>query len=571
MLLDRWFRAVFTVLSLAAVTLAVASCATGRSAAPTTWAPASLHSTASGSPPAGGRDGDVVSGQAGLPTTPSATMADVERAAAPAEGAPVELTVPAGGALELDVESAVLLALENNKELRVERSNPPIHKTFEEEERSAFDPVLSGSVSGERVQQFPPAASGAVRGRTDSVGGTVSLDQFLPTGTTLALGASADRTESSTGAPLTTTRLGLSVTQALLRGSGTDVNLASLRQARLDTLSSEYALRGFAEALMAQVEETYWNCALALRQIEIFTESLKLAEQQLQETEERIRIGKLPEIELAATQAEVALRREGLINARSALATTRLRLLRLLNPPGGNLWGREVTLREQPTVPEAEPDAVEAHVQLALRMRPDLNQARVSLQRGDLDVVKTKNGLLPQMDLFITLGKSGYADSFGDSVADLTGDSYDALLGVDLEYPLDNRAARARYGRAVRGRDQADEAVQNLAQLVELDVRSAYIEVSRAREQVAATAATRTLQEETLRAETEKFRVGKSTTFLVARAQRDLLASQIGEIEAVVNYRTALVELYRLEGSLLARRGITTPGDRAEQSKNPAR
>jgi outer membrane protein TolC len=222
-------------------------------------------------------------------------------------------------------------------------------------------------------------------------------------------------------------------------------------------------------------------------------------------------------------------------------------------------------------VPEAEPDAVEAHVQLALRMRPDLNQARVSLQRGDLDVVKTKNGLLPQMDLFITLGKSGYADSFGDSVADLTGDSYDALLGVDLEYPLDNRAARARYGRAVRGRDQADEAVQNLAQLVELDVRSAYIEVSRAREQVAATAATRTLQEETLRAETEKFRVGKSTTFLVARAQRDLLASQIGEIEAVVNYRTALVELYRLEGSLLARRGITTPGDRAEQSKNPAR
>lgn len=208
MLLDRWFRAVFTVLSLAAVTLAVASCATGRSAAPTTWAPASLRSMGldgpageGGRPPARGRDGDVVSEQAGPPTTPSATMADVERAAAPAEGAPVELTVPTGGPLELDVESAVLLALENNKELRVELSNPPIRKTFEEEERSAFDPVLSGSVSGERVQQFPPVASGAVRGRTDSVGGTVSLGQFLPTGTTLALGASADRTESSTGAP----------------------------------------------------------------------------------------------------------------------------------------------------------------------------------------------------------------------------------------------------------------------------------------------------------------------------------------------------------------------------------
>jgi len=84
--------------------------------------------------------------------------------------------------------------------------------------------------------------------------------------------------------------------------------------------------------------------------------------------------------------------------------------------------------------------------------------------------------------------------------------------------------------------------------------------VNRAREQVAATAATRKLQQETLRAETEKFSVGKSTTFLVAQAQRDLVVSQIAEIEAVVNLLKGLVELYRLEGSLLERRGVDAPG-----------
>jgi outer membrane protein TolC len=80
------------------------------------------------------------------------------------------------------------------------------------------------------------------------------------------------------------------------------------------------------------------------------------------------------------------------------------------------------------------------------------------------------------------------------------------------------------------------------------------------REQITATAATRKFQEEKLRVETEKFRVGKSTSLLVAQAQRDLVVSQIAEIRAVANYFKALVALYRLEGSLLPRRGLSAPG-----------
>ena len=62
------------------------------------------------------------------------------------------------------------------------------------------------------------------------------------------------------------------------------------------------------------------------------------------------------------------------------------------------------------------------------------------------------------------------------------------------------------------------------------------------------------------RSETAKFAAGKSTSFLVAQAQRDLVASQIGEVEAVVRYLQAFVRLFRDDGSLLERRGIETPG-----------
>lgn len=66
--------------------------------------------------------------------------------------------------------------------------------------------------------------------------------------------------------------------------------------------------------------------------------------------------------------------------------------------------------------------------------------------------------------------------------------------------------------------------------------------------------------EEKLRIETEKLRVGKSTSFQVAQAQRDLLASRIAEVQALTNYLKALIDLYRQDGSLLERRRISAPG-----------
>jgi len=82
------------------------------------------------------------------------------------------------------------------------------------------------------------------------------------------------------------------------------------------------------------------------------------------------------------------------------------------------------------------------------------------------------------------------------------------------------------------------------------------VEVKRTSEQINASTATRQLREEVLRTEEEKFRVGTSTALLVSQAGRDLIASQIAEVEAVIAYRKALLELYRADGTLLDRRAI---------------
>jgi outer membrane protein TolC len=479
------------------------------------------------------------------------------------EPADANNAIAAKGPLKIGIHEAILLAMENNQSLIVERMNPEIQRTFVQEELAVFDPLISPEVSNRRsvADRLSRAGSSIESQTVDSITGSISMAKLFPTGTALDLEAGTNYTDSSLYSDtFTANRIGFSITQALLRGMDVRANMARVNQARLDTLISEYELRGFTEIVLEQVESRFWDYALAQRQIEIYTDSLKLAEKQMTEAEERIVIGDLAETELAAAQAEVALRRENLINARSALAKERLGLLRLLNSSGDIDWNRDVTLQYDTTLPDFQLDDVDQHVQVALRMRPDLNQTRLQIKRGDLEVVRTKNGLLPKLDTFISFGKSGYADTFDRALNNIDEGSYDVAWGLAFEGSPMNRSARARYARAVAGKQQLSKALENLSQLIQVDVRSAYIEVTRTQEQISATAATRNFQEEKLRAETEKFRVGKSTSLLVGQAQRDFVASQIAEIQAVANYLKALVALYRLEGSLLQRRGLTAPG-----------
>lgn len=465
--------------------------------------------------------------------------------------------------MSLSLSEAVLVALENNHEIRLERLSWDIRATYENEQRAIFDPTLGGEVSHQRTrsERLARTGSGTESSLQEVSRGSLSAEQFLPTGTSLSLEGAYTRTESSLYAnPFTATRLGLTVTQSLLQGGSLQANLASLEQARLDSRMSEYEFRGFTEFLVAQVEKAYWDFMLAHRRIQIFEESMKLAEQQLSDTEARIEIGQLAEVELAAAQAELASRRENLINARGTLALRKLELLRLLNPPGVTLGHEEIFLTEAPLIPEVTGEPVELHLEVARRMRPELNQARLQIERGQIEGAGTRNGLLPLLDVFITLGKTGYAESFPDSWGNLDEDAYDALSGIRVSYPLMNRAALARDRRARLSLEQAEEALRNLEQLVEVDVRSAHIEINRTREQMVATEATRQFRQQALRAETEKFRVGRSTSFLVAQAGRDLVQSRIDAVEAVANHLKAWVELFRLEGSLLERRGIAAPG-----------
>jgi len=442
----------------------------------------------------------------------------------------------------ISFDDALSLSLKNNKSLAVQMFDPKISLTKETIEKAAFDPAISAEAGGSRNK----SASGSIDNRSSE---SVELSQKLRGGGEVTIGLSSDD-----ASPGNSARIGVSLSAPLLQGAGSDVNLAGVRQAALNTESSRLELRAFVESLVEQVSNAYWDMALAQREIKIYEDSLALAEQQLAETETMVDLGSLAEIETVAARAETALREQALVNARSRLETLRVKMLRLMNADPASETGL-LASDELVSPTDAAPD-ISMVADNAIKNRPDLLRARLAVERGDIEVVKTKNGLLPYLSFFVTLGGTGYSDSFGDAFGGMLSDAYDARAGISYSATLGRAADKARFAAAELSLEQTRASLENMELLAREEAVNARLEVERARGQLAASEAALELQKEKLRAETEKFRIGKSTAIALQQAQRDHLRAEVDSVSAAADLLKARVSLLRAQGVLLQNMNI---------------
>ncbi len=463
--------------------------------------------------------------------------------------------IPAGP-LELGSSDAIMMMLKNNPEIMVRQLSTEISRTYEKQEQGAFSHVIGGGISSS-VSEAPGTAGTDIS--TAGVSAGASLGKTFSSGTVLEVDAQTDISDSSGSGQEAVSSIGITVNQPLLKGFGKEVNTAELIQSRINTEISVHEFKAYAEYLAGETEKTYWDYALVLKQVEIYKESLDLANRQLEETEERITIGKLSEVERVAVQAEVASRKVSLLNAENSVIQTRLKLLKLLQPEQTSLWDRDIHIADTITDNVLDVGELEEHIKAGLEMRSDLNQARLEIRKGNLAVVTTNNGLLPRLDFFISLRSHGYEDSPLASAGEIDGKYYNASAGLTLNYPLGNAEARAVSDRAHLSLRMQTYALKNLVRVAEFEIRTAYLEVMRLKDQIPATKAARLLQEEKLKVEKEKFRIGRSTPYLVSQAQRDLLQSRIDEIESLVQYREAVIDLFLKDGMYLSRQGLSLP------------
>ena len=474
------------------------------------------------------------------------------------------VTTSTKGAKTVAILEAVCWAIESNQSLRIERLKPQIAATSIESSWGAFDTKLSaqGSVGsahsstlGPRLKDSPSDSRQEQERVSRSRTFSVDLSGRLPTGTDYDLGIGINRSVTNSTYPFYSSAVNLNITQNLLKGAGPKVNLVQVRTAENTYLISLYQLEQALINLVTNVENAYWDLYLAYKTLDIRLEAYRLAKEQRRRTEEFVKVGRDTPLGLFGAHAEESARITDVINAVAEVKRRRLLLLQLLNPertPTG--WETRIFPLEEPVVP-SEPLIPEQHVAVAMRYRPDLQQAILDLKNGELEVIRTKNGLLPVLDFWTDLGLAAPGDHPSDANSRLA-DYPTWRLGLQFSYPLQNRVARAAYRRAQFNKAVAEEAIENYKQIIEVDVRIAINEIERTKRLIDSTHITRLLREEELAAEIEKFRVGRSTQLLVAQAQRDLTAARVDEISAVVAHIKAYLALFKAEGSTLQRLGI---------------
>ena len=122
--------------------------------------------------------------------------------------------------VDLSIEQATMLVLANNRDLNVEIVNPLIAKAFEKIEGGVFDPELFAEFehARETAQETARSTGGSFNSESRDSTSEAGIRQLLPTGTDVEFSVGHERSSSNRAPELQEARVGLTVTQALLRG-----------------------------------------------------------------------------------------------------------------------------------------------------------------------------------------------------------------------------------------------------------------------------------------------------------------------------------------------------------------
>jgi len=487
----------------------------------------------------------------------------------------------ATGGRPLSIGEAVALAIRNNLDVEVERYGPMIADTDREGAWGAYDPLLSADMrydvakSSNAIQFF-----GSLKDRQREKGGGVGIDQLIPyLGASLgvrfeSLSTSTRRSSSALDEQYNSS-LFVTAKIPLARGLIWNNEWTRVKTSEIQSASSH---AGFSASVMTTVQQTvdlYWNLVASRDQVRVAQKSLETSRALLEQTKTQYEVGVVSRVEVVEAEAGVADREFDLIrtaneyrNAQDALVDAVL----------GRELGAASELAFSPTEdPEAfslrEVDVAEA-VDRAFRKRPELEQARRSIDEDEIDLKFAKNQRLPQFDVQGHYGFRGLAGeqnaglrdfsgnlvppsanipfegSYADSIGDWRGRDNYQVKGV-FSIPLPNRTASKNVAKRELELRRSNSRLVRAQQNIVLEVRRAARTLSASAQGIQASERRRLAAEEQLRAERIRLEHGESTPFEVLQRESDLVEAESQKINALQSYRSAEVALERAQGTIL--------------------
>ena len=458
--------------------------------------------------------------------------------------------------LSLTLQETIETVLKNNISISVQSYNSKINEQFIFEKEADFDPTVDFEFTvGEETRQSASTLADS-KTRDLDYDWDFSVSQKFVTGGDYELTMDNNKNQSSSSRtslnPIYSSDLALTVTQPLLKDFGIDLNKREIYIAKNDQKISDHQFTEKVIATIAETENIYWDLVFSIEDLKVKETSLQRARDLEKQVKAQVDVGTLAELEILQAKSNVASREERLLNAQNLIDDNGDNLKSILNFSFDSEKGlKEIIPADSPVFEPGAENSLEEALKTALIHRPDLLAKKMELENRNIEAKYNENQTLPTLDLVGSLGLNGLS---GDSST--KNGSYDSALseafstdfrlwqfGINLSYPLGNRAAKSKL--AIKRLEVAQLLlnIKDLEKTIVVEVREAHRQIKTDIKRVQATRVGRKLAEEKLNAEEKKFKVGLSTSFNVLEFQEDLAEEQSNEIKAVIDYNKSLNRL----------------------------
>jgi len=461
------------------------------------------------------------------------------------------LEAAAADPVPLTRETAVVMAIRKNIDLRVEALNSAIAESNLAQSRAIYNPILSTSASTGKTT-FPGEDF-----RTSSSIGTLGLTQYLPTGGSISASTQAGYTTAESDNSAISTEdwqssVGLTISQPLLKNSGRKVMELNITLAGNSLEDSLERFRFFLADTVFSVVTSYNRLYSLRRVLESRQAALASVQDLLREIRENVRPGQLQRVEVANAEFALAQRRKDLVDAERNLRDQEAHLRYLIG-----MEEKTPIIPVDPPSREEPPESQKQALATALESRADLKQLRLSLESALLQEQVARRQVLPDLSMITSGGFSGIDGSIGNSFQQIgQGEGAWWSAGLQFTLPLGNSAAKNYYRQSRLRTEQLRNQISAFEWQVNNSVESDMRSLISARLQLQTNDQSVRFAEERLAEYRNQRKAGTATVQDVLNAENDLIAARNAQSDATETFAYAVALLWRDIGVLLERLNI---------------
>jgi len=451
--------------------------------------------------------------------------------------------------LVLTLDEAIAMAVKSNLGFQINKTDLQSAIAAETMESDTFDTAIKSEFLHQQNNQTS-ISSGSDEEEL-STNWSLTAQKRMLTGTIVDMSWSHERYEINPTSyaldPSYSAEISVGLSQPLIKGRSKRLQTASMEAAGKRVESTTKQLDNKELDLVTSVKNTYWNLFFFSKNIEVKLLSLKLAENLLKETKDKIETGVLAPVEIFQPESVVAKREADVIYAERMLSAAEDDLRLLINQKD---WDVRIVTADQPEVIKVLPDSGKI-LTWCLANHPSIQSANAELEATELLAESAEDSLLPSLSVIGRAGFSGADEQLNDSIQDgLESPKFSWQAGLSFSISLENSLAKGNHISALADLRRAKLNILQLRQKLAFAVREAVRNLATSLKTLEAARKAVLASKKNLQAEEDKFEVGMATTNDVLQAQEEYSLALNSENQALVDHSKSIAELDRLKGTI---------------------